>query len=152
MITAQTITPQTVKPNTARTRLIQSRPQRHLPPFHFEHFCCLHPFFLSCSARERRGWADSWGPMGWAMEGVDAVLLRSVCSLTGLGAPSWLGCCLALRSVLFVTWQLFLWTAASPEPRAKPEAKASRSGAGTDKLMHVQAPGRHRQARAMGRN
>ena len=32
----------------------QSRPQRHLPPFHLEHLCCLQPFFFC-------GWGMAFG-------------------------------------------------------------------------------------------
>ena len=47
---------------------LQSLPQRHLPPFQWEHFCCLQPFFFCCGCGPRLGEGLSFcGPRGWAM-------------------------------------------------------------------------------------
>jgi hypothetical protein len=48
-------------------RLTHSLPQRHLPPFHFEHFFSRQPFFLSCLIDVLLGCVCSWAPRGWAI-------------------------------------------------------------------------------------
>ena len=55
------------KAGPSRRGCSQSRPQRHLPPFHFEHLCCRQPFFLSCCVGLRRRDCSSGEPMVGAM-------------------------------------------------------------------------------------